>query len=331
MAMQGTRREEQPGAIAFGDDGHRAWGEARRFDPHRIAQGLGWFSLALGLGGALAPRQVARLIGAPDGPASRAALRAVGLREIACGLGVLSSPRPAGWLWARVAGDVMDLALLRAARRSPAAGGARLGAATVAVLGVAALDAAAGRAAGRRHTGAARAEPAATVREAVTVQRPAAELYRFWRDFSNHPRFMQRVESVEVTGDRRSHWRARLPGGIALEWDSEVVQERPDELIAWRSVEGSTLHHEGTVRFTRAPGGRGTEVTVDMAYTPPGGKLTATMARLVGQAPEQHLREDLRRFKQFMETGQVTVSEGVLFGPARPPEAGARHGQEERR
>jgi uncharacterized membrane protein len=246
-------------------------------------------------------------------------LRAVGVREIASGLGILSQPRPAGWVWTRVAGDVIDLALLTSALGARRARPRRIVTAALAVAGVTALDALTARQLGRQDGATAGPAPAhaVTARKVVTISAPPEQLYRFWRDFTNLPRFMQRLESVEVRGDRRSRWRARAPGGMVVEWEAEVVDDTPNELIAWRSLPGSRLSHAGVVRFTPAPRGRGTEVAVEMAYTPPGGALGARMARLVGRAPEQELQEDLRRFKQMMEAGDIVVSEGVLYGAAR--------------
>jgi uncharacterized membrane protein len=290
-------------------------------DAQRLAGALGWFSVGLGVAGVAAPRVVARMIGVKDGRTATTALRLVGARELASGVGILTGRRHAGWLWARVAGDVMDLVLLGAAMTSRRARRDRVKAATAAVLGVTALDAMAARqlqdgAAGRRLGTRA-------VRKSITLNRPADPLYRFWRDFANLPRFMHNLESVQVLGERRSRWKAHGPGGIPVEWESEVTDERPGELIAWRTVPGSQVEHSGVVRFTPAPGGRGTEVTVEMDYTPPGGALTATMAWLVGQAPGQQIAEDLRRFKQLMEAGELVVSEALVSGVAQPPASAA--------
>jgi uncharacterized membrane protein len=168
------------------------------------------------------------------------------------------------------------------------------------------------------------------VRRRITVNRPADALYRFWRDFSNAPRFMERVDSVQTSGERRTHWRARGPAGVSLEWDAEVTEERPGELIAWRSVQGSKIDHSGRVRFTPAPREQGTEVRVELRYDPPGGALGAALAKLTGEEPRQQVKDDLRRFKQVMETGEVVRSEATPEGqtarrllkqrPARPPE-----------
>jgi len=151
------------------------------------------------------------------------------------------------------------------------------------------------------------------VTKRITINRPRDEVYRFWRDLENLPQFMQHLESVHVIGGTRSHWVAKAPTGN-VEWDAEIVAEREHELIAWRSIEGSEVRTEGSVRFIDAPADRGTEVSVELEYEAPGGKLGATVAKLFGEEPTQQIRDDLRRFKQVMETGEVVRSDGSLEG-----------------
>jgi uncharacterized membrane protein len=150
----------------------------------------------------------------------------------------------------------------------------------------------------------------------VTILRPREELYRFWRDFSNLPRIMRHLQSVQTTGDGRSHWVARGPLGIPIEWDAEIITERENELIGWRSVGDSEVDTAGSVHFTSAPGDRGTEVRVVLKYDPPAGKLGSAVAWLLGKAPDQQIREDLRRFKWVMETSTVPTIEGQPHGSA---------------
>jgi uncharacterized membrane protein len=152
------------------------------------------------------------------------------------------------------------------------------------------------------------------VERSFTINCPAAELYRYWRNFENLPRFMSHLESVKVLSEKRSHWVARGPLGARLEWDAELINERPNELIAWRSLEGSEVDTAGSVHFTEAPGRRGTELRVILKYDPPGGKLGAGIARLFGEAPKQQIQEDLRRFKQVMETGEIPTTHGQPHG-----------------
>jgi uncharacterized membrane protein len=171
------------------------------------------------------------------------------------------------------------------------------------------------------------------VHKSVTVNRPADEVYAFWRDFENLPRFMKNLESVQVTGDRRSHWVANGPAGQTLEWDAETTEDRPSERIAWRSLEGADVSSAGVVRFVAAPGGRGTEIHVEMRYDPPGGKLGALFSTLFGENPSLQVDGDLRRFKQVMEIGEVLYSEASIadgLRPAQPPEAAIQsHEREE--
>jgi uncharacterized membrane protein len=149
------------------------------------------------------------------------------------------------------------------------------------------------------------------VTDSVTVDRPVEEVYAFWRDFENFPRFMQHLESVKATDSTHSHWVARGPAGTSLEWDAEIFEERPGQFLAWRSVEGSEIACAGSVRFRKAPGGRGTELQVSLNYEPPAGELGAAIARLFGEEPRIQVAEDLARFKQELEGSQA--------GPAKAP------------
>jgi uncharacterized membrane protein len=291
-----------------------------------LATFLGWFSIGLGLAEVFAPRQLSKLIGLNED--HTLLLRAMGLREITSGIGILSTTRPTGWVWSRVAGDALDLSLLGAALASDDSDKGRVWAATGAVAGVTALDVICAE---QLRSGLS---DRATVVEAVTIDRPADELYRFWHNFENLPRFMNNLESVRVTGERRSHWVAKGPAGTPVEWDAEILEDRPNELISWRSLEGSEVENSGTVRFKPAPGNRGTEVQVELEYNPPGGLLGAGVAKIFGSAPEQLIKGDLSRFKQLMETGEVVHSDASIhrgLHPAQPPEDNtASFGKEEK-
>jgi uncharacterized membrane protein len=305
-------------------------GQLRRpqdLSAEQIARGLGWFSLVLGIPPVTAPEGFARFIGAPDSEESRTILRTVvGMRELAAGVGILTRPRPAGWLWARVAGDAMDLALLGMAFTSRGAKRDRLAMATVGVVGVTVLDVYCALQLSRQSgmtSGRARGDHGMRVTKAITVNRPPEDVYRFWHNFENLPRFMDHLESVQTTGDRRTHWRAKAPAGRTVEWDAEVVDDRPNELIAWRSLDGADVPNSGVVRFRPAPGDRGTEVRVELEYAPPGGAIGATIAKLFGKEPDQQVGADLRHFKQVMEAGEVVYSEATVHDhphPARPPD-----------
>ena len=147
----------------------------------------------------------------------------------------------------------------------------------------------------------------ATTTRAIVVNREIGDVYGFWSSFENFPRFMKHLAQVSVRKDGRSHWKAYGPGGLLYEWDAEVVQDRPNELIAWRSLPGAAVENEGSVRFERAPGGRGTLVRVNLRYSPPAGAAGAAVAMLLGREPGQEVQEDLRRFKQVIETGEVVA------------------------
>lgn len=281
----------------------------------QIANGLGWFSLGLGLAEVIAPKAFARFIGAEG--RHTVLIRLMGLREITAGVGILTNRRPAQWVWARVAGDAVDLALLGAALSSPKADHGRLKAATAAVVGVTALDFYNAQQLSRDD-----ADRAIRV-HTITVNNSPDEVYRFWRDFENLPRFMSHLESVRITGERRSHWVAKAPAGTTVEWDAEITKDVPGQMIAWRSVEGADVENSGVVRFDSAPGGRGTEVRVELIYNPPGGLLGAGVAKLFGEEPGTQIKGDLYRFKQVMETGEVVHSDSSIhrgMHPAKPAE-----------
>jgi uncharacterized membrane protein len=142
------------------------------------------------------------------------------------------------------------------------------------------------------------------IEQAVTVHRPRGELFRFWRQFDNLPRFMDNLESVTVLDSRRSHWVAKGPLGARVEWDAEINNEIEDELIAWRSLPGADVDQAGSVHFSPAPDGH-TEVRVIMRYAAPGHGVGIAVAHILGDDPERQIADDLRRFKQVMDTGDV--------------------------
>jgi uncharacterized membrane protein len=152
-----------------------------------------------------------------------------------------------------------------------------------------------------------------TVDQSVTIARPHDELYRFWRDFENLPDFMEYLVGVRVLDAGRSHWVARAPAGRTVEWDAEIINDEPDELIAWRTLEGSDVISAGSVHFKPTSKGE-TIVRVRMQYEPPAGKIGAAIAWMFGTEPSQSIREDLRRFKALMEAGEVPTTAGEPRG-----------------
>lgn len=339
-------------------------------DPGELANGLGWFSIALGVAQLVAPRQVAQLIGV-DEDASQGVMRAVGLREIASGIGILSQPESqrANWVKARVGGDVMDLALLGKAYIAGDNDQGKVTTALVAVAGITALDLFCSQQLDSRQPepqgaqgewdfqqgggGQARRDPGRDssrdqgrsaqrgqqpqqipvgkeekgihVVKAVTINRPPEELYQFWHNFENLPRFMSHVQSVQTLDERRSHWKVNAPANTTVEWDAEIIDDQPNRRIAWQSLPDAGVRNAGSVRFEPANGSRGTRMTVELQYEPPLGKLGATVAKLLGEEPEKQVYDELRAFKQVMELGEVTRSDGSPWGPqlaqrpAQPP------------
>jgi len=230
-----------------------------------LAKGLGWFSIGLGVSQVIAPRKLSKIAGMGHHPVL---MRLLGIREIVSGVGILVH-RPAPWLWSRVAGDAMDLTLLGTALSSDGAGKHNRIAATSAVAAVTALDALASV----RSTRDGRSYQ---VKSAITVTRPAAEAYAFWREPQNLQRFIKSV-----------------PGPV------EIVDGRPNEYIEWRSVDGIAVR-SGSVSFIPAAGRDGTEI----------------QATIDGRIPRMLLIEDLRRFKRLLETGEIPTTEGQSAGPS---------------
>jgi uncharacterized membrane protein len=160
------------------------------------------------------------------------------------------------------------------------------------------------------------------VKQVITINCSPEVAYRFWRDFENLPRFMHHLEAVQVLDPLRSHWKAKAPAGTTVEWDAEIIEDRQNQAIAWRSLEGASVENAGVVRFTPAPGGRGTEVRVELRYNPPGGPIGAAVAKLFGEEPRQQVSDDLRAFKQMLEIGEIVRSDASIHGkphPAQPP------------
>jgi uncharacterized membrane protein len=285
------------------------------FDMRGLADGLGWFSIALGTAALLAPRSLATVSGA--GRRHPLLTRGVGVRELAAGMGILAQRNPAPWLWSRVVGDVMDLAMLATALGPGNTRRGRAAFSFAAVAGVLAVDAFAATQL-TRHAGhpliSRVAGPTDLYFETsiATIKSPE-ECYRFWRNPDSLPRFMTNVESVQALDERRSHWVAKGPAGTTMEWDSEITEDRPGAALGWRTLEGAQVSHAGSVIFEPANGG-GTIIRLSMHYSPPGGRLTATLAQLLRQDPQARVREDLRRFKQLLETGEIATTYGQPTG-----------------
>jgi len=141
--------------------------------------------------------------------------------------------------------------------------------------------------------------------KAVTVNKPRFEVYQFWRNLENLPTFMKHLEEVRLLSDTISHWKSNGPLGRSMEWDAEIINDVPGELIAWRSLPGGHIGNAGSVHFTDAAGGRGAVVKVELQYLPPGGPVGALLTKWLGEDPSQQVESDLRRFKMMLETGEI--------------------------
>lgn len=153
------------------------------------------------------------------------------------------------------------------------------------------------------------------VGRSVSINRPRAELYAFWRNFANLPLFMENINAIAVLDDRRSHWSIAAPGDRTVEWDSLITEDEPDTLIAWTSAEGAGVRNSGRIEFRDSTNGRGTVVTATIVYDPPGGSVGKALAKLFQREPAIQARRDLRRFKQLMEAGEVSTAEPPAAAP----------------
>ncbi|MDG2520650.1 SRPBCC family protein [Caulobacter segnis] len=158
-------------------------------------------------------------------------------------------------------------------------------------------------------------DEASMVGRTVTINRPREELYAFWRDFRNLPLFMENIVSVEVLDDRRSRWTVAAPADRTVQWTSAITDDEDGRLIAWEAEPGGDIKNVGRITFRDAPPGRGTEVTAEIVYDPPGGDLGKLIAKLFAKEPKMQARHDLRRFKQLMETGEISTSQAPDAAP----------------
>ena len=196
--------------------------------------------------------------------------------------------------------------LSKAARHPFVAGGALLAGAGLAYAAVKTIQSAAYNIAREVH-----------LETSIAINKSPEDLFAFWRDFKNLPLFMKNLESVTVLDESKSHWIAKGIGSTRFEWDAEIYNEKDNELISWRSLEDADVVNAGSVRFEKAPQGRGTYVRVTVNYNPPAGKLGATLAQLLGGEPKQLIKEDLRRLKQILEAGEIATIDGQTSGRAQ--------------
>jgi uncharacterized membrane protein len=282
----------------------------RREPPLPGPQTLGWLSIGLGVAALLAPRPVSKATGLQG---RESLLRLVGARELASGAGLLTQQQKRPWLWSRVLGDIMDLALIAGAIKPANPGRYRALTTAAIVSGIAVADVAASvRNARSRRPVLTRAD--AYLEASVIVNKTPDECYAFWRDVGNLPKFMRSLESIAVIDDSRSHWVLRGPLGSRWEWDSRKTVDRPGECIAWKSMEGAELQQVALVSFDSATGGRGTRVQLSLHYQPRAGSVGASIAKVFGADPRSEARQDLARFKQLIESGEIATTRGQPSG-----------------
>jgi uncharacterized membrane protein len=281
-----------------------------------LAQGLGWFSIALGAAAVLAPRTLGSLAGVGRGTGSL--MRSIGIRELANGVGILNQRNPAPWLWSRVVGDVVDLAVLATGLRADNPGRGRAAFSFAAVAGILALDTLAAshltKHAGHPLVSGVAAPTDLYFETSIATGKTPEECYRFWRNIENLPRFMAGLQSVQALDERRFHWVARGTDETPLEWDCEITEDRPGAALAWRTLNGAAVPNAGSVIFEPVPHGRGTIVRLSIHYSPVDGQLTGALAKLLRQDPQSKVHEDLRRFKQLLENGEIATTNGQPTG-----------------
>jgi uncharacterized membrane protein len=291
-----------------------------------LTRALGAFSLALGAVALAEPRKLGRLIGLDDQP-TQVILRAAGLRELVSGVGLLAQPTASTWIWARLGGDIVDLAALGTAWLADKGDRRRLADASVLVAGVTALDAfCVTRASSLPMTAQPRAlEGDVEMTAAITINAPAADVYRAWDGFQALPGFMRDFATVAPLGNGRSRWNIALPAEKSIAWEIEITESRANELIAWRSGASSPLNAEGTVRFREAPRDQGTELIFAARIAPPGGELGRMIGARVADVWGTKMSSDLRRCKQLIELGEIVQSDDSVVPGPNPAQPTRQH------
>lgn len=305
--QQNKSSDRQDGQIArmeqniHSDGGRmsRQGGESQDKKDGQIARALGVFSIGLGLAEIVAPYELAKLIGVSPRPVL---FRLLGAREIASGVGILvGGNKPAAPMWSRVAGDAMDLALLGAAFRSPAAKKGRLAAATAAIAGVTALDLMCSQNLSQSIAPDGKTE----IERSITIGKSADELYRLWREPNTLPQLMQHFVQITPTSETRAHWKINAPLGQSIEWDAELTEDRAGEFVGWKAADGAPIENDGSIEFRPAPGDRGTVATLRFRFAAPGGAIGTSAASLFDFVPEKLASQALRSFKSLAETGEI--------------------------
>jgi uncharacterized membrane protein len=279
-----------------------------------LSRTLGWLAVAAGLTDLAVPTLMARAAGLKPNTRTSLGVRAMGAHSLASGLAILLRPRRPAPMWVRFAGDFLDLGVFGLLARSRTGSKPRIGATLLAMAARTTLDAIASHQVQQHHDAVNR-----PVISSVTINKPPGEVYAYFRQLEQLPLFMTYLAEVRQTGPRTSHWVAKLPVVGNVAWDAEITEEKPGEVIAWRSAEGSPITMQGRATFVRAPGRNMTELRVELKVGLMG-KPSAALAKLLTR-PE--IKGDLRRLKQVMETGEVLRSDASVHRlphPAQPPD-----------
>lgn len=305
------RKENRDGHFIAPSTSETTPSSARSITP-RLSEILGWAGVGIGLIELLMPRRVAVITGLPS---HSSLLRLMGTREMITSAGLLLQPHRSGWRWSRVAGDLLDLSVLAwAGQRQPQR---RLTVLTALVAGMTALDVLA--ASDSRSPRRVRTSPGLVrIHKSLHIQRPPEVCYQFWRNFENFPQFMQHVEAVQAVDATRTHWRVKAPLGQHVDWTAELFSDIPSQQLAWRTLEGSAIEHTGVVRFLPSPNDKSTRLDIEMSYHAPFGKAGVVLAKIFGEEPSQQMDDDLRRFKQLIETGEIATTTGQSTGRRSP-------------
>lgn len=273
----------------------------------QLSEVLGYVGVGIGIAELLMPRAVAQTTGLPP-----RLVRKLGTLEIITSAGILLRPQQSAWRWSRVAGDLFDLYLLAKSGRLLLNN--RLPIITALLAGMTALDVLAAIDSGQQNTTQSDLRSGIRIHKSLSVQRTAEECYRFWRNFENFPQFMHYVQSVQVVDTTHTHWRFRTPQGQQVEWTIELFSDIPSQQLGWRTLADAPIEHVGIVKFSPAYGNTSARLDIEIIYKKSVGKTDHALSQLFAEAPSEQWDEDLRRFKQLIETGEIATTMGQASG-----------------
>ena len=273
----------------------------------RLREVLGWIGVGIGVAELLRPRAVAHTTGLPP-----RLIRVLGTWEIIISAGILLRPQQSAWRWSRVASDIIDLYLLT--RSDHRALNNRLPIITALFAGMTSLDVLAAFDGGGQNTLQSDLASGIHIHKSLHIQKSAEECYRFWRNFENFPKFMRYVDSVQVVDATHTHWRFGTQQGPQIEETIELFSDVPTQQLGWRTLPNSPIEHIGVVKFLPAYGKTSTRLDIEIIFKKSVGKINNELARLFAEEPSAHWDEDLRRFKQLIETGEIATTMGQASG-----------------